>query len=262
MKTQDLKNQLEKLTKFLGKKEFEGNEIVTWISQCVSFFSLLKVNEIIISGFIEPFKHVDKIKNSYGAGYLADTEIGPFVYDETNKKYKLENFSFSWKNFHKETLPLSIAFVTAKKIIENYEDSEKLIPKSLINFFESKPKFTPIHSSLQLMEQNYEAKDSEDLAANSIALLGSILGLESTLIGKDLSKQISNIKCDKTLLDKFGVRSEVITALDNSRILRNYLTSHKSIPIEYNVPFAVSLGTAYLVIMFLQITMSTGELIK
>ena len=260
MKTQDLKKQLDSLIKFLDKKEFEELEIIEWICNCVSLFTLLKVNGNIISGFIKTFKHVEIMRSAYG--YIKDTEIGPFHRLEHKEKYLFGDDGLSWRNPQKETLYITLAFSTAENIIKNREDTERLIPKSLVTFFKEKPEYSQIYSSLQTMEQNFENRDAEGLAANSISLLGSIFNLEKSLASKDLSKQISNIKADKKLLEKFGVRSEVLTALDNSRILRNHLTSHKTIPIEYDVPFAVSLGTAYLVIMFLQITMSTGELIK
>ncbi|MFZ2969795.1 MAG: hypothetical protein WA063_01460 [Minisyncoccia bacterium] len=261
MKREEQKRQLESLKNYIGNYSYSAEQIINWVSNCVAFFSSIEVNESIISGFMRTFEEKEK---KSGDLMNVSTFIGPFQSLSSGGLYTIRNGNDYWRsgNIHAEMVYINIAFQAAENILNNLEESERLIPKSLINFFKDKPEYSQISSSLELMEQNFENKDAVGLSEKAIALLGSILNLESTLAGKDLSKQMRQIQSTQVLKDKFGVRKEVITALDNSRILRNYLSSHKNIPIEYNVPFAVSLGIAYLVIMFLQITMATGILIK
>lgn len=260
MKIVELKKQLNQLKDFLGTNSHSAKQIIEWVSNCVAFFSSVGVNDSIISGFMRTFEE-KKEKSSNSIPTLSKS-IGPFEGVLGTSVYSIGENYWNHRNIHAEMVYINIAFKTAENILNSLEESERLIPKSLISFFKDKPEYSQISSSLELMEQNFENKDAVGLSEKAIALLSSILSLESTLAGKDLSNQMRQIQSTQALMDKFGVRKEVITALDNSRILRNYLASHKNVPIEYNVPFAVSLGTAYLVIMFLQITMATGILIK
>jgi hypothetical protein len=262
MKVEEVKKQYKLLHQFYLTNPHSGSEVIKWVSSCVAFFSSIGVNGSIISGFMRTFEPKTGSENP-----LSST-IGPFVSSSGMDRYSLKgtnkysiSSSFETGNIYTRTVYIDIAFQTAKNILGSLEESERLIPNSLINSLKSNLQYSQISSSLELMEVNFENKDSIGLATNAISLLSSIFNLEMALAGKPLSNQIRQVKSTKELLIKFGVRPEVLIALDNSRILRNYLSSHKNLPIEYNVPFAVSLGTAYLVIMFLQITMATGVLI-
>lgn len=255
MKVKKLKQDYRKLYGFLSRKNIGTRDIVDWISDCVAFFSTVKVNESIISVFMDSFKEGevwDGLRGHFGP--FAATIVGYY-------SMKDENSIFKSGNLYGRRVATEIAFRTAKSIILNLEDAERLVPKTLLIYFNENTSYSQIASSLEMMEQNFEKKDAQALAQNSITLLESILDLEQSLVGQDLSNKLRRLCADTTLLDKFGARKEIVHALDNSRLLRNQLTTHKSIPIEYDIPFAVSLGTAYLVIMFLQITMATGILI-
>ncbi len=261
MAAKELKKQLISLREFLDKDTYSAEEIVDWVSGCVAFFSAIGVSDVIVSGFMKSFEYTEHA--AANTMIIFSTNIGPFIGDLDTKVYrKKEDWTYLSKgNIHSETIYLKIAFKTAESIISNFEEAQRLVPKSLVAFFSEKPEFSQIYSSLVLLEQNFKDRDSISLATNAIALLGSILNLETSLVGRDLSNQLRQLQSNASTIAKFGVRGEVIFALDNSRILRNHLASHKNVPIEYNVPFAVALGTAYLIIMFLQITMATGILI-
>lgn len=262
MKSNELKNELNELQDFLQGKTFSASEIIRWVSSCVAFFSSINMNESIISGFMGTFANkAQEIKNN--AALFEPSRLGPFTKNRGNSCFILDRRDlFSPDRIFSDMVYIQIAFTTAENILNSLEDSERLVPKSLIKSFSEKPEYSQIFSSLELLQQNFEARDSVGLASNGIALLGSLLNLEPSIKGKDLSAQLRKLQSDHKLRIKFGVRKEIICALDNSRILRNYLATHKAVPIEYDIPFSVSLGGAYLVIMFLQITMATGEVIK
>lgn len=260
MRVEQLKTKLRNLRDFLDQ-ESPAEHVVAWISECVAFFSSLGMSDSTVSGFMRTFEN-EKIESSSLLS-MPRGNIGPFKRSGAGDSLRLATgFSMFSGNRHAEQLYIDIAFRTAENIIDNIEDSERLISKSLAGFFSGKTEFSNISSSLEQMQENFEKKDSSSMAFNAIALLENILELEPSLRGLELSKKIGRIIADSNLQEKFGVRKEVLCALDNFRILRNHLVTHKSIPIEYNVPFAVSLGASYLVVLFLQTTMAAGVLVK
>jgi len=259
-KIKTLKQELEQLKTFVRDEEsYCAEQIYNWVSDCVAFFASIGMNESIITGFMSTFEYKSERLNK--SLNLQPSEIGPFT--DKLGGYKLAHSIFDYDSVHKKSVYLKIAFTTADKIIENLEDVGRLVPKPLLEFFKSRTGLSHISSSLELMKQNCETKDSAALLDNVITLLESIFVLESDLVGKKLSQQINTITNEPTLSKKFGdIRSEIFQAFHNFRMLRNQLGSHKSVPIQYDMPFAVSLSAAYLAIMFLQLTMATGEVVK
>lgn len=251
------RKELEKLKKFLQEKSSNKARIVEWISSCVAFFSSLKINESIITGFMKTFELKDE--DTKTPIILRDQDIGPFKkYGET---YEFGDF-LSMDVDH-EAMYIHIAFKSADNALCNLEEAERLIPKSLLNFFQENAHLAHIAASLELMERAFEEKNPDALLNNAITLLETIFGLEPSLTEKDLSKQINIIKGDPSIQSAFGnIRLEILQAFQNFRLLRNQLGSHKSIAMQYNIPFTVALSAGYLTIMFLQITMSTGSVIK
>lgn len=261
MRNEELRKQLEELRLFLEPDiKRSANEIVNWVSKCVAFFAAIEMNESIIQGFMRAFETKEMATSD---GVLISSNLGPFqATHDPHFSPRVFTSIYDKEYAHDEILYIRIAFQTARNIIEKSEDAERLIPKSLVNFFTERTQYSHISSSLELLEQNFENKDSSGMIANSMTLLGSILDLDQTLKGKELSLQLKNIRANKELMEKFGLRAEIQSALDNSRILRNNLASHKSLAIEYNIPYAVALSAAYLVIFVLKIVMAEGELIK
>ena len=66
------------------------------------------------------------------------------------------------------------------------------------------------------------------------------------------------VRVAEAVREKFGVPKEFCYALNNSRLLRNIKSVHKTRPMRYDIPFLVVLGSAYLIIMFLEMTIATG----
>ena len=160
---------------------------------------------------------------------------------------------------------IKIAFKTAHTILEEEIEEERIVPKWLINELENNGNHKNIISSLELIQTKYENKDPIDLVKNVITLLENILDLEPSL--KNSKKKIDgklNTLLDQNnnkLLDKFGADSDMIRALLNGKVIRN-LHTHKDKKISYDTPFLIACSFAYLVVIFLEITISTGELIQ
>ena len=254
-----MKDKLLQLKRFLEGDHSE-EDVIEWISNCVAFFSSIGVAESIIVAFMHTF--YDEGPRSSDPNIIDFTNrIGPFV-NRCGLSFSLTKDMIGTRNDRKKIIFIDIAFKTAEDIIDDMEESERLIPKALISFFEQKTQYSHISASLRLMEQNFKNNNSDGLLKDALTLLDSVLDCEPQLCSYKISIKLRQLQTDSALLNKFGVRKEIITALDNSRLLRNQLSVHKNIPLEYNIPLAVSLGAAYLVILTLQITMATGNVIK
>jgi len=246
---QQLNKKLKKLSVFLLEdKRRTEDEIMFWVSDCVAFFSLLKINDVIISDFIKFYKPIEE-------------KEGPFPIKRIMGNFENKVLSSYYDNVAGSYLA-EIAFNSAKSILSRKQEDERLVPNWLIRIFSDK-KYSGLKSSLVLLETSYENNDSDGIIKNSIVLLECILDLDSTLSKKEtLSKKLRELLSNQILLGNFGVSKEFIVSLDNIRLVRNIKSVHKTKDINYNIPFLVSVNNAYLVILFLEIATATGSIIN
>lgn len=251
IENEQLKNKLDDLTKFLARNDVLEEDIVAWVSDCVSIFSQLKIPAIIISDFINYYKPRENNPET-----IAEVRVmGNF---EKNKFHNLNNF---YKPKYRSYLSY-IAFKVAKNILKKIEEEERVVPFWLIKNLLDKREYSNILSSLNLIEQNYEDNDGDGIVKNSIALLENILDLHGDLKIKDtLSNKLRTAINSPEIMEKFGVTKEFVYALDNSRLVRNIQSTHKRKKTNYDIPFLVAVSSAYLIILMLEITISTGELV-
>lgn len=258
VKIEQLQNRLERLEKFIISKEyFQKKELISWISSCVSLFTELGVSNEIISKFMETFEFDDSVTNW--------NKIGPFLYSIKGENSGFRYFRGSSYKSIIENYYVNIAFTTSKVILKHERDEERLVPKFLISAISENGKYSNILSSLELLERFYQEKNEDGLLKESITLLSSILSIVPKLKDKkDLGPMLMCLveKENEDIRKKFGVDPDFIRALNNSRLIRNSKSVHKELPIRYDIPYLVSLSCAYLVILFLEITMSTGDVIK
>lgn len=261
MKLKDLKRQLKELTELISSKEsFSKEELFTWLTESVAFFSYLGVNEIIIKTFITSFSPSGNNSSLMRGMFDEPNHIGPFERDMKSFKYKLAK-DFIGRTKIEDTYPLLMAFRTAEYLIEQKADEERLVSKSLVQAISDNKKLSNIASLLNDLQRGYENKDTDKLYTSSISLLEAVLNLEPTLkLKKNVSSKLRVLLSNEVTRGKFGVHKEFIVALDNSRILRNIKSVHKNIPIKYDSPFIFGLSFAYLVLVFIEIAMSTGSL--
>jgi len=103
LKNQSLKKELNNLFKFLdGDREYLSQDIISWIGECVEFFTRININEIILRDFIESFDIQYKNKSSidfyiFNSPFGEDPErIGPFKLDDSK-------MFFLWREILMET---------------------------------------------------------------------------------------------------------------------------------------------------------------
>jgi len=265
LRIEQLKNQLKKLEDYINSKAvFQKQELLLWIATTIAFLSEVGINSEIVNGFMRTFE----FKN-LRCGLRGKPEIGPFVYDfdinDRESGYKLENnfFSFDTGKPSQDIYYVRVAFTAIRAKLNREQEEERLVPKFIIDCLSNNGKYGHIISSLELIEQSYSNKDTDGLVKNSITLLGSILDLDDQLKDKgSLSRKLSMLNNNKVICAKFGIEKEYIFALNNSRIVRNIKSAHKNLPLKYDMPFVITSGFAYLIVMFLEITIATGEILK
>lgn len=149
-------------------------------------------------------------------------------------------------------------FQYAREKIELIEEEERLIPKFVMEFFESGDKHGDIYTALSSIERAVSDKNIESLESSSNTLLDSVLNRVEELSGMDLGKKLGKLTSDPQLLDKVAMRKEMIIALNNSRVIRNLELIHPKENIRQTIPYICAISYAYLVILQLKIMMNVG----
>lgn len=257
----ELENELNNI---LAKGKGKLNDLFDWVAMTISLFREINLEDTFIKGFIDSFD-INKERTRIGSGgtllgslkgFSTDIFYGPF-YLRNDDEIQLRT-----RNPEQYLFKVRVAFAAAKQKVESLESEERLVPKTLTEFFGKDSKLSHIESSLKLLETCYQNKDTDGIYKNSLTLLDSIFELEPSLKEKGLQKKIRELQSNTKLMAKFGISREILCALDNNRLIRNWEVVHKTVPLKYNIPLQVSLGCAYLVITVLEITMATGKLIK
>jgi hypothetical protein len=266
LKIKQLQNKLEEQWFFFDKDKIKNGyseeAILNWITDTVVLLNEIGVNELIIKNLMEKFEinYFQKKINLYGydTDIIECRKFGPFVSEKCAGIWGKYKYFDSGKIFY-----INIAYRSARTILKRGLEEERIIPRWLINELESKGKYKNIVSSLELIETKYENKDPIDLTKNVIILLENIIDLEPLLkdSGKQIGGKLNTLVENKDILNKFGANDDIVRALSNSRVIRNVYT-HKEAEIKYDIPFLVACSFAYLAIIFLEITISTGELIN
>ena len=246
---EQLEKEINYLDNFFEKKKiFQENEIIEWVAYCVALFSKTGVNSEIISDFLK-FFGCFRTKRDKLPWIIY--KLGPFSRSYGSDSYELEGSLYYKK----------IAFTSARTILKNKQEEEKLVPSWLIKNLSDK-KYSNLISSLELIEKSYQDKNADGLVKNSLTLLDSVLNFDSKLKLKKPKGKLNCLIDDENEREKFGVSKDFVTALNNNRVIRNEEVIHKDLPLKYNIPFLVSLSFAHLVLLFLEITIITGKIIK
>lgn len=250
---EQLEKEINYLDNFFEKEKiFHENKIIEWIAHCVALFSKIKVNNEIISNFLKFFGGFRTKRNETNFGMNSIIyEFGPFSKSQMTDYYELTGSLYYKK----------IAFTSARAILKSKQEEEKLVPSWLIKNLSDK-KYSNLISSLELIEKSYQDKNADGLVKNSLTLLDSVLNFDSKLKKKEPKGKLNCLIDNENERKKFGVSKDFVTALNNNRVIRNEEVIHKDLPLKYNIPFLVSLSFAHLVLLFLEITITTGKIIK
>ncbi|MFH1564446.1 MAG: hypothetical protein ABIC82_01190 [bacterium] len=158
LKSQEYKKRAEALKQFIDNKTvFQEKELLDWISQCVSLFAELKVNDEIIREFMKTFEfEIDDIMGNF------NKKISPFRYDSGISSFNSnprESGYYFGNGFCKypsqDVYYIKLAFTASEAIIEKIGDEEHLVSKVIINSLSEDIKYKHIVSSLELMEKYY-----------------------------------------------------------------------------------------------------------
>lgn len=221
-------------------------ELIEWSAECVSTFSILGVNSDIIRGFMNLFEHGhDDIKGPQKI-------IFDYWQNPSRQKDRIKGFFYP-----------NVAFTTARLLIESLEETERLVPNSLIKIFENHSSYGHIATSLESMQRAFEQKDPISLLNSSQSILQSVINIEpqlQTLDKQGLKRQLNFLLDSKNIniLNKFGVGTELVEIFHNFRYLRNKASQHINVPLPH-MPLAVSLSFAHLVLIFINGTLTMNQ---
>lgn len=259
-------DKLKKLEDFATEKiiidsnqndNYSERAIIDWISECVNLFYAIGVDGIVIKHFLDYFSfnitevETDTTNQVVFPGFQEKKKqiknIGPFRqnsnYFGVSNTYHLSGSFYYAK----------IAFSSARNILKNNIDEKRIVPLWLIELLSENDKTKHISSSLELMEEKYNKRNSEGLIIESNTILDNILNLDPLLKKSgNLKKKLDELIKDTKKMESLGINKELLEALNSGRIIRNKKIVHKEIPIRYNLPFIIATSFAYLVIFFIE----------
>lgn len=263
----------KKLLKFIeNNNSVSGDEIRDWIAQCIVYFTEVGVKPNIIDFFLSRLEyrkekvgkkilHIAYSNEDEDDKYEFETGIGPFVFDSYSGKYIVTdtvNRLIGQKQVNRTKMtPILVAFKVAENIFNNYEEEERIIPKSLLNEFMSE-KTQGIYLAMESIQTSYEKKNSKNILASIVTTTSLILGLIPELDNiKDIGPKIKKTYETEAIYKKYNLNREVLWSLNNSRIIRNYDIHN---PKKSNhTTFYEAVGYCHLLILFISSLLASGK---
>ncbi len=248
------------------KPRYTESVIIDWISDCVNLFYEIGVNDVIVENFLNYFQSSTQERENRSmtgeTGREIVDKIGPFQAEKN--RYLMTTIENTGKYILTGSLYYpKIAFSAAQSILKGNLLEKKLVPMWLTDEVEKIEHLRHLYSSFELIEEKYEAKDSNGLIAESVTLLTSVLNLDEDLkknikLGGKLHSLIENVK----KRENFGVSLDLVNGLNCGRILRNEKVTHKDLSLKYEFPFMVAVCFSYLVIFFIECAILNGKIIS
>lgn len=260
-------NKLKALEEFTEGRNvsYHESEIIDWIADCINTFYAVGVDSIIIRNFLDHFRtKTETIEVDSGFGrktHQTVNAIGPFREEVLPLGYamhKTGNYLLAGSLYYAKVI-----FSAAKTGLQNKLDEKRIVPLWLIEQMAENEDLKHISSSLELIEDKYEKKDTDGLINEANTLLGSVLNLDPILadkpkIGSKLNSLIENEDSRKL----FGVSGDLLKGLNCGRILRNEKIVHKEAPLKYEIPFMIATSFAYLVLYFVECAILHGKILE
>lgn len=272
----------EELLKFIESDNVRtGDDIRTWIAQSIVYFTEVGVPQNIVDYFLSK---LDYYKEKDGKKFLLASDImipsgayprhdeedkyyykvgiGPFTFDENAGGYVVKdtvNRLIDSKQIDRTKMtPILVAFKVAENIIDNYEEGERVIPKSLINEF-NKEETQSIYIAMQDVQNSYEKRNTKDILVPLITLTDLICSLipEVQKLTK-LGLKITKLYEDKDIREKYHLDKEVLWALNNARIIRN-CDIHKPETLNGTTLYE-SIGYCHILVLFISSLLASGEI--
>ncbi len=279
LKVQRWRKTHQELSDFLESDEVRtGDDIRTWIAQSIVHFTEVGVPQNIVDYFLSK---LDYYKEKNGKKFLLasdmfyvhnrddddkyhyKTGIGPFIFDENAGGYVVKDvvnrLIDSKKVDRTKMTPIFVAFKVAKNIIDNYEEGERVIPKSLINEF-NKEETQGIYTTMQDVQNSYEKRNAKDILVPLITLTELICNLvpEIQVLDKKLNAKINKLYEDRDIRDKYHLNKEVLWALNNARIIRN-IDIHKPETLNETTLYE-AVGYCHMLVLFISSLLASGKI--
>ncbi|MDB5260491.1 MAG: hypothetical protein JWN37_722 [Candidatus Nomurabacteria bacterium] len=250
-----------------------GDQIRNWIAQCIVYFTDIKMSQNIIDYFLSKLEYRkergDK-KRFYmeisGHGideeekYEYDTGIGPFSWSTYSGGYLVTDSNrLTQKQVDRTRMtPILVAFQVAENIINNYEESERIIPKVLLNQFNTE-ETQSIYIGLENIQNSYEKRNIKDILASAVTTTELICSLIAEISAiKNIGAKIKRIYETESIYKKYNMNQEVVWALNNSRIIRNY-DIHKPEKINYTTLYE-AVSYVHILVLFINSILVSGEI--
>jgi hypothetical protein len=263
----------KKLFEFLDRKIATGNEIRDWVADCVVYFSEVNIQENIINNFINKLDYyeVKKVedKNNLQTDYIFNIHkeekdnlisgIGPFPSVENGYVITFNNNRLSPKYADKTQMTIIfIAFKVAERILDNYEEEETIVPNYILEEFNTE-KTQDIYLSLKSIQTAYEKRSSKNIVTPIVTTTELVCKLIPELVNKrDISEKLNKIYSDEKILKKYMINKEIVWALNNSRIIRNYDIHYPKK--ENHTTLYEAVGYCHLLILFISSLLASGEI--
>ncbi len=265
LEIQENKKRLHRLKSFLDRSKFTEGEIVEWVSDCVGLFSTIGVSEIIVQGFLRAFEnHLVTEKTMThkftlpvdvsGIGDLRVFYFGPFERFSGGSSYSKGLFN------DKSFLYLKVALKTSEDILNKIEDSERVIPKSLIDLFDG-TSLENIKTTLEIVQSKYEDKDPRGMISPLITATQNILNLIPEVRSeRKISKQILKLYDNPDLQKKYSLNKDVLWGMNTARIVRNEEVEHQKKEHEGVLNFVEIVGYTHLLVLSANSLFASGAI--
>lgn len=262
----------KKLLGFIeGKKKATGDEIRAWIADCIVHFTEIKMEQNIVAYFLSKLEYSEKevVKENFGSVTIPgpvpkDTEIsiGPFVFDYENGDGYIIKASHRLNiktGGRTQMTPILVAFRVAENIISNYEESERLIPLTLINEFNTE-KNQGIFIALKSVQNSYEKRNVENMLTPLITATDLVCDLVPEMSRlTNVSKKIKKFYETKSLHSKYNINKEILWALNNARIIRNFDIHNPQK--ENHTTLYEAVGYSHILVLFINSLLASGKIV-
>lgn len=222
-----------------ASNEVDGPVLRKWIVEAIVHFVNVGVDPTIINIFFEGLRfNDDGSRVTHGA--YSKSHFGGY-----KRKFLLvkpENNPY--------TTPIEIALKVSRLLVDKYEDSEKIIPKSLLALFNDE-KNLPIKLAFEGIESNYQSGNAKGMASSVVTAIDLLTaGIDELTDIKSLKIRLEKLHQSKELFEKYEINREIIWALNTARIVRNYEVEHLDLASSGEVIMREAVGTAHILVLF------------
>lgn len=240
--------ELKRLKDFVtSNPTLDREKILEWTAECSSLFVSLNVPPTIIQGYLSFFEDYFNHSVKNREVYIWST---PNVASERITNYFYINIAFK------------VAEANASKMVE----SDGLVKKALIEILRKDSRLLNVVNGLESMEIAYRSDNPESLMTSSQSVLESLCDIAEDLKRlKNMELKLIAIKTNPKMKGLFGVQDWIVDCFLNIyKPIRNKMVTHKKTLLPYTtpIPMSVATGYAFLVLIFVDMSLTHRKLIR